>query len=143
METFTHLTVRMVSWPMLIPLVRVSKVMPILMTMSTGLWEKDQVITSVKILQRQQLTGRCLPLVIVLYIALKLQLCFSKVVKTSFGNANGAMCHFPFTFEGVSYKTCTTKGRSDNLPWCATTADYSRDKKYGFCPSERKLPAPR
>lgn len=56
METLTHLTVRMASWPMLIPLVTVYKVMPILMTMSTGLWEKDQVITRVKILQHQQLT---------------------------------------------------------------------------------------
>uniref|UniRef100_A0A3B3VFS4 Matrix metalloproteinase-9 n=1 Tax=Poecilia latipinna TaxID=48699 RepID=A0A3B3VFS4_9TELE len=58
------------------------------------------------------------------------------VVKTYFGNAEGAMCHFPFTFEGKSYTSCTTEGRSDNLPWCATTADYDEDKKYGFCPSE-------
>ncbi|KAM8864717.1 matrix metalloproteinase-9 isoform 2-T2 [Spinachia spinachia] len=57
-------------------------------------------------------------------------------VKTRYGNADGAMCHFPFTFEGKSYTTCTTDGRSDNLPWCATTADFSIDKKYGFCPSE-------
>uniref|UniRef100_A0A7N8XJY7 Matrix metalloproteinase-9 n=1 Tax=Mastacembelus armatus TaxID=205130 RepID=A0A7N8XJY7_9TELE len=57
-------------------------------------------------------------------------------VKTRYGNADGAMCHFPFTFEGKSYTTCTTDGRTDNLPWCATTADYQRDKKYGFCPSE-------
>ncbi|XP_076015460.1 matrix metalloproteinase-9 [Genypterus blacodes] len=57
-------------------------------------------------------------------------------VKTSFGNADGAMCHFPFIFEGESYNSCTTDGRTDNLPWCATTADFSRDKKYGFCPSE-------
>ncbi|KAI3357388.1 hypothetical protein L3Q82_015820, partial [Scortum barcoo] len=57
-------------------------------------------------------------------------------VKTRYGNADGAMCHFPFTFEGKSYTTCTTDGRTDNLPWCATTADYSKDKKYGFCPSE-------
>lgn len=63
----------------------------------------------------------------------------TSAVKTSYGNADGAMCHFPFTFEGKTYTTCTTDGRSDNLPWCATTADYSRDKKYGFCPSERKL----
>uniref|UniRef100_A0A087X717 Matrix metalloproteinase-9 n=2 Tax=Poecilia formosa TaxID=48698 RepID=A0A087X717_POEFO len=58
------------------------------------------------------------------------------VVKTYFGNAEGAMCHFPFTFEGKSYTSCTTEGRTDNLPWCATTADYDKDKKYGFCPSE-------
>uniref|UniRef100_A0A3P8NDH8 Matrix metalloproteinase-9 n=1 Tax=Astatotilapia calliptera TaxID=8154 RepID=A0A3P8NDH8_ASTCA len=58
------------------------------------------------------------------------------VVKTHFGNANGATCHFPFSFEGKSYSTCTTQGRTDNLPWCSTTADYDKDKKYGFCPSE-------
>lgn len=57
-------------------------------------------------------------------------------VKTLYGNAEGALCHFPFIFEGKSYKTCTTEGRTDNLPWCATTANYGRDKKYGFCPSE-------
>uniref|UniRef100_A0A669F1E9 Matrix metalloproteinase-9 n=1 Tax=Oreochromis niloticus TaxID=8128 RepID=A0A669F1E9_ORENI len=61
------------------------------------------------------------------------------VVKTRFGNANGATCHFPFSFGGKSYSTCTTEGRTDNLPWCSTTADYDKDKKYGFCPSERKL----
>ncbi|KAK1899057.1 Matrix metalloproteinase-9 [Dissostichus eleginoides] len=57
-------------------------------------------------------------------------------VKTLYGNADGAMCHFPFTFEGKSYTTCTSDGRSDDLPWCSTTADYGRDKKFGFCPSE-------
>ncbi|XP_056129241.1 matrix metalloproteinase-9 [Lampris incognitus] len=58
------------------------------------------------------------------------------VVKTRFGNAEGALCQFPFLFEGKYYSSCTTDGRSDNLPWCATTADFGRDKKYGFCPSE-------
>ena len=60
------------------------------------------------------------------------------VVKTRYGNAEGALCHFPFVFEGKSYSSCTSEGRTDNLPWCATTADYDNDKKYGFCPSERK-----
>lgn len=58
------------------------------------------------------------------------------VVKTRFGNADGALCHFPFTFEDKSYSSCTTDGRRDNLPWCATTADFDSDKKFGFCPSE-------
>lgn len=59
-------------------------------------------------------------------------------MKTRYGNAEGAMCHFPFNFEGKSYTSCTTEGRTDNLPWCATTSDYDRDKIFGFCPSERK-----
>uniref|UniRef100_A0A8C4SD43 Matrix metallopeptidase 9 n=1 Tax=Erpetoichthys calabaricus TaxID=27687 RepID=A0A8C4SD43_ERPCA len=46
---------------------------------------------------------------------------------------------FPFTFNGKSYSTCTTEGRDDQLPWCSTTADFDKDKKYGFCPSERKF----
>ncbi|KAM6112787.1 matrix metalloproteinase-9 [Pterocles gutturalis] len=58
------------------------------------------------------------------------------VVKTRHGNANGADCHFPFIFEGRSYSRCITDGRTDGLPWCATTASYDHDKKYGFCPSE-------
>ncbi|KAK1157658.1 hypothetical protein AOXY_G23793 [Acipenser oxyrinchus oxyrinchus] len=57
-------------------------------------------------------------------------------VKTRYGNAEGAMCHFPFLFEGKSYSSCTTEGRTDNLPWCSTTANFDTDKKYGFCPSE-------
>ncbi|XP_051887013.1 matrix metalloproteinase-9 [Pristis pectinata] len=56
------------------------------------------------------------------------------VVKTHFGNANGDFCHFPFTFGGKTYKACTADGRSDGYVWCATTPDFDRDQKYGFCP---------
>lgn len=58
------------------------------------------------------------------------------MIQTYFGNADGAPCHFPFTFGGQSYSACTTDGRSDDLPWCSTTADFDTDKKFGFCPSE-------
>ncbi|MBZ3890150.1 Matrix metalloproteinase-9 [Sciurus carolinensis] len=59
------------------------------------------------------------------------------VLSTYRGNANGAPCHFPFTFEGRSYSTCITAGISDGSPWCGTTANYDTDHQYGLCPSEK------
>lgn len=72
METRIHLMVRMAFWPMLIPLVRVCREMPTSMTMSTGLWEQDQVSGHDQeiLLYHQQLLQGCLPLVFMLYSVL-------------------------------------------------------------------------
>ncbi|KAK5852634.1 hypothetical protein PBY51_006486 [Eleginops maclovinus] len=43
------------------------------------------------------------------------------------------VCVFPFTFMSKSYKECTKEGRSDGRMWCATSANYDTDKKWGFC----------
>lgn len=69
METHIHLMVRMGFWPMLIPLVRVCREMPTLTMMSSGPWEKDQVITHTYLkilLPGQQFICSSLPLVFTL-----------------------------------------------------------------------------
>ncbi|KAL4658741.1 72 kDa type IV collagenase-like [Arapaima gigas] len=60
--------------------------------------------------------------------------CPHELLFTMAGNADGAPCKFPFNFQGEKYDSCTTVGRDDGYRWCATTEDYDRDKKYGFCP---------
>ncbi|XP_076612208.1 cation-independent mannose-6-phosphate receptor [Chaetodon auriga] len=42
-------------------------------------------------------------------------------------------CVFPFTLMDKSYTECTTDGRTDGRKWCATTANYDTDRKWGFC----------
>ncbi|KAL6096173.1 igf2r [Pungitius sinensis] len=45
----------------------------------------------------------------------------------------GEVCVFPFTLMKKSYTACTKDERIDGKMWCATTADYDKDKKWGFC----------
>ncbi|KAB1262301.1 Matrix metalloproteinase-9 [Camelus dromedarius] len=52
------------------------------------------------------------------------------------GNSAGELCVFPFTFLGKEYSTCTREGRNDGHLWCATTSNFDRDKKWGFCPDQ-------
>ena len=52
------------------------------------------------------------------------------------GNSAGELCVFPFIFLGKEYSTCTREGRSDGHLWCATTSNFDRDKKWGFCPDQ-------
>lgn len=52
------------------------------------------------------------------------------------GNSEGAPCVFPFTFLGNKHESCTSAGRSDGKMWCATTANYDDDRKWGFCPDQ-------
>ncbi|XP_050994418.1 LOW QUALITY PROTEIN: cation-independent mannose-6-phosphate receptor [Labeo rohita] len=43
------------------------------------------------------------------------------------------VCIFPFKFMKKTYTECTNDGKTDGRKWCATTSDYDKDQKWGFC----------
>uniref|UniRef100_W5MSV8 Fibronectin type-II domain-containing protein n=1 Tax=Lepisosteus oculatus TaxID=7918 RepID=W5MSV8_LEPOC len=49
------------------------------------------------------------------------------------GNDPGKHCVFPFYYEDQLHLKCTTKN-NNHIPWCATTSDFAKDKKWGNCP---------
>nr|XP_013796077.1 PREDICTED: protein sel-1 homolog 1 isoform X2 [Apteryx mantelli mantelli] len=62
----------------------------------------------------------------------------STVLTAIGGTADGEPCHFPFLFLEKEYAECTADGREDGRLWCATTYDYKKDQKWGFCETEEQ-----
>ena len=46
-------------------------------------------------------------------------------------------CAFPFIYKGKRYNSCTR--RNSKRPWCATTPNYDRDRKWGYCARRKCL----
>ncbi|XP_041831231.1 cation-independent mannose-6-phosphate receptor [Melanotaenia boesemani] len=47
--------------------------------------------------------------------------------------AEGEVCVFPFIAQGKSYNECTDAIMVSGKKWCATTANYDKDQKWGRC----------
>uniref|UniRef100_A0A672PLU1 Cation-independent mannose-6-phosphate receptor-like n=1 Tax=Sinocyclocheilus grahami TaxID=75366 RepID=A0A672PLU1_SINGR len=60
------------------------------------------------------------------------------IMQYSGGDTCPQVCTFPFKFLDKSYTECTTEGRTDGRTWCATTSDYNKDHKWGFCSGEKR-----
>ncbi|XP_029997567.1 C-type mannose receptor 2 [Sphaeramia orbicularis] len=54
------------------------------------------------------------------------------------GNSHGRPCYLPFLYDGQWFHNCTSIGREDLHLWCATTYDYGKDERWGFCPVKSK-----
>ncbi|KAA8585380.1 hypothetical protein FQN60_004074, partial [Etheostoma spectabile] len=50
------------------------------------------------------------------------------------GNSHGRPCYLPFLYDNQWFHNCTSFGREDGHLWCATTFDYGKDERWGFCP---------
>lgn len=58
----------------------------------------------------------------------------SSEIYTIQGNSLGRPCYLPFLYDGQWFHNCTNIGREDGHLWCATTYDYGKDERWGFCP---------
>uniref|UniRef100_A0A3B5B576 Fibronectin type-II domain-containing protein n=1 Tax=Stegastes partitus TaxID=144197 RepID=A0A3B5B576_9TELE len=58
----------------------------------------------------------------------------SAEIYTIQGNSHGRPCYLPFLYDGQWFHNCTSIGREDGHLWCATTYDYGKDERWGFCP---------
>ena len=44
-----------------------------------------------------------------------------------------ARCVFPFRFNGTLFYECITQFEDRVNPWCSTTNDYDKDKRWAYC----------
>uniref|UniRef100_A0A8B9QQM5 Macrophage mannose receptor 1 n=1 Tax=Anas platyrhynchos TaxID=8839 RepID=A0A8B9QQM5_ANAPL len=50
------------------------------------------------------------------------------------GNTFGAPCVFPFKLNGKWYAECIARSDDADSLWCATSSDFDKDQRFGYCP---------
>ena len=65
-----------------------------------------------------------------------------KSTPTHAGNAPpGSECHFPFTYHGKTYDSCTDAGWGKGVQWCyVKTKSGGLSSKWGECPNSAGIP---
>ncbi|XP_074873909.1 epididymal sperm-binding protein 1-like [Carettochelys insculpta] len=52
------------------------------------------------------------------------------------GTSDNSPCVFPFIYKNQTYHSCTAVAEPLGRPWCATTANYNKDRLWRFCISQ-------
>lgn len=55
------------------------------------------------------------------------------------GNTFGAPCVFPFKLNGKWYAECIARSDDADSLWCATSSDFDKDQRFGYCPLKGNL----
>ncbi|ELW47972.1 Coagulation factor XII [Tupaia chinensis] len=51
----------------------------------------------------------------------------------------GEPCHFPFQYHRQLYYKCTHRGQPGPQPWCATTPNFDRDRRWAYCMEPKNM----
>lgn len=105
----------------------------------TSGWENTLGISVQHSSQLQLLTAQQRPTSTATRRDLKSPLSSSPEIYTIQGNSHGSPCYLPFLYDGQWFHSCTSIGREDGHLWCATTYNYGRDDRWGFCPVKSEL----
>ncbi|XP_053317855.1 coagulation factor XII [Spea bombifrons] len=52
---------------------------------------------------------------------------------------SGELCHFPFIYGRMVYRSCIRRGKHGPKPWCSLTRNYDLDQRWSYCIEKHKV----